>query len=62
MIKRVIKCEVENHGNNVKLVVEVNVDRGWISFFSDPEENYGDLENFRTVRHACRDLAKCDKE
>jgi hypothetical protein len=25
VIKRVNKCEVENYGNNVKLVVEINV-------------------------------------
>ena len=62
VIKRVIKCEVENYGNNIKLVVEVNVDRGWAFFFFDSEENYGDLEGIKTVRHACKDLSKCDKE
>ena len=61
IIKQVVKCEVENYGNNVKLVTEVNTERGWIFFFCDPEKNYGDLEGIRTVRHSCLDLAKCDK-
>ena len=34
--------------------------RGWAFFYSDPEENYPDLEGVRTVRHACRDLSNCD--
>ena len=45
----------------MKLVVEVKVERGWIFLFCDPEENYADFEGLRTVRHACQDLAKCDK-
>ena len=61
VIKRVIKCEVVNFGNNVQLVVEVKVKRGWIFFFGDPEENYADLEGVRTVRHSCKDLSNCDK-
>ena len=44
IVKRVIKCEVENYGNNVKLVTELNVKRGCIVFFCDPPENYGDLD------------------
>ena len=62
VIKRVIKCEVEKYGNNIKVVVEVNVNRVWAFFYFDSEENYGDLEGIRTVRHACKDLAKCVKE
>jgi hypothetical protein len=60
-IKRVIKCEVENFGNNVKLVTEVKMKRGWIFFFCDPEENYADLysDGIRTVRHSCKDLSIC---
>ena len=61
VISKVIKCEVENYGNNVKLVTEMKVKRGWIFFYADPEENYPDLEGVRTVRHACRDLSNCDK-
>ena len=61
VIKRVIKCEVVNFGNNVNLVVEVKVKRGWIFFFGDPEENYADLEGVRTIRHSCKDLGNCDK-
>ena len=55
VIKKVIKCDVVNYGNNVNLVVEVNVPRGWIFFFFDQEENYPDLKGVRTVRHSCRD-------
>ena len=36
VIERVIKCEVENYGNNVKLVVEMKGKRGWINYFFDP--------------------------
>ena len=57
------KCEVVNHGNNVnnvKLVVEMKGKRGWINFFFDPEENYGDFKGMRTLRHACKDLYNCD--
>ena len=61
VIKQVIKCEVVNYGNNVRLVTEVKVKRGWIFFFCDPEENYPDLEGVRTVRHECQDLSNCDK-
>ena len=61
VIKRVIKCEIVDYGNNVRLVTEVNVKRGWIFFFCDPETNYGDLEGIRTVRHSCQDLSNCDK-
>ena len=60
VIKRVLKCEVVNHGNNVKLVVEMKQERGWIFFF-DPEKNYKDLEGFRTLRHSCQDLSNCDR-
>ena len=51
--KKLVKCEVENYGNNVKLVTELNVKRGWIFFFCDPAENYGDLDGVSTVRHSC---------
>ena len=63
VIKKVIKCEIVNHGNNVRLVVEVNTRRGWIFFFCDPEANYKDLyeDCIRTVRHSCLDLSNCDK-
>ena len=44
VIEKVIKCEVVNYGNNVNLVVEVKVPRGWIFFFGDPEENYAGLK------------------
>ena len=27
IVKRVVKCEVENYGNNLKLVTEVNIKR-----------------------------------
>ena len=50
VINKVIKCEVENYGNNVKLVTEMKMKRGWAFFYSDPEENYPDLEGVRTVR------------
>jgi hypothetical protein len=59
VIERVIKCEVVNHGNNVKLVTEMKVERGWIFFYGDPEENYPDLEGIRSVRHSCQDLRYC---
>ena len=59
--KDVIKCEVVNFGNNVRLVSEMNMKKGWIFFFCDPEENYADLEGVRTVRHECQDLSNCDK-
>ena len=59
-IKRVIKCEIADHGNIIKLVTEVSVKRGWSFFFNDPPDNYGDLEGIRTVRHSCQDLGKCD--
>ena len=55
VIKRVIKCEIADYGNIIKLVTEVSVKRGWIFFFNDPPENYGDLEGIRTVRHSCQD-------
>ena len=63
VIKRVIKCEIVNHGNNVRLVVEVNIKRGWIFFFCDPEANYRDLyeDCIGTLRHSCLDLSNCDK-
>ena len=61
VIEKVIKCEVVNYGNNVNLVVEVKVPRGWIFFFGDPEENYPDFKGIRTVRHMCEDLGNCDK-
>ena len=61
VIQKVIKCEVVNYGNNVRLVTEVKVKRGWIFFFCDPEGNYADLEGVRTVRHECQDLCNCDK-
>jgi hypothetical protein len=61
VIKRVIKCEVENFGNNVKLVTEMKMKRGRIFFYCDPEENYADLyaDGIRTVRHTCKDLSNC---
>ena len=49
VIKEVIKCEVVNYGNNVRLVSEMKMKRGWIFFFCDPEENYADLKGVRTV-------------
>ena len=61
VIQKVLKCEVVNYGNNVRLVTEVKVKRGWIFFFCDPEGNYADLEGVRTVRHECQDLSNCDK-
>ena len=61
VIEKVIKCEVVNYGNNVNLVVEIKVPRGWIFFFGDPEENYPDLKGIRTLRHMCEDLRNCDK-
>ena len=61
VIERVIKCEVVNYGNNVKLVTEMKVERGWIFFYGDPEENYPDLEGIRSVRHSCQDLSNCDR-
>ena len=61
VIEKVIKCEVVNYGNNVNLVVEVKVPRGWIFFFCDPEENFPDLKGVRTLRHMCQDLGNCDK-
>ena len=61
VISEVIKCEVENYGNNVKLVTEMKMKRGWCFFYFDQEENYPDLEGVRTVRHACTDLSNCDK-
>ena len=61
VIQKVIKCEVVNYGNNVRLVTEVKVKRGWIFFFCDPEGNYADLEGARTIRHECKDLSNCDK-
>ena len=33
VIEQVIKCEVENYGNNVKLVTKMKMKRGWIFFF-----------------------------
>jgi hypothetical protein len=60
VIERVINCEVVNHGNNVKLVVEMKGKRGWIKFVFDPEENYGDFKGMKTLRHACKDLSNCD--
>jgi hypothetical protein len=59
IVNRVVKCEVENYGNNVKLVTEVKLKRGWSFFFNDPGENYGDLDGVRTVRHSCQDLSNC---
>ena len=35
VISKVINCEVENYGNNVKLVTEMKVKRGWIFFYFD---------------------------
>ena len=61
VIEKVIKCEVVNFGNNVNLITEVKVPRGWIFFFGYPEENYADLKGIRTVRHMFQDLGKCDK-
>ena len=60
VIQKAIKCGVENYGNNLKLVTEVKVKRGWIFFYGDPEANYLDLEEVRTLRHACKDLSNCD--
>ena len=61
VIKSIVRCKVENYGNNVKLVVEMNVKRGCSSFSAILKSNYGDLESLRTVRHSCNDLANCDK-
>ena len=61
VIRRVIKCEVVNYGNNVRLITEVKVKRGWIFFFGDPEANYADLEGVKTIMHSCKDLSNCDK-
>ena len=60
-IEKVISCDVVNHGNNVRLVAELKVKRGWIFFFADPEENYPDFykEAIRTIRHSCQDLSNC---
>jgi hypothetical protein len=60
VIKRVIKWELENYGNNVKLVTEMKVKRGWSFFFFDQEENYPDLKGVKTIRHAFKDLSNCD--
>ena len=59
VIEKVLKCEVANYGNNVKLVVQMKVKRGWSSFFFDREANYGDFEGIRSVRHECKDLSNC---
>ena len=61
VIKEVIRCEVVNFGNNVRMVTEMRMKRGWIFFFGDPEEIYADLKGVRTVRHECQDLSNCDK-
>ena len=60
VIREVIKCEVINFDNNVRLVSEMKKNRGWIFFFCDPKENYADLKGVRTVRYECQDLSKCD--
>ena len=59
-IEKVISCDVVNHGNNVRLIAEMKVKRGWC-FFSDPEKNYPDLykEAIRTLKHSCQDLSNC---
>ena len=49
VIERVVKCEVVDYGNNVRLVTELKVKRGWIFFFADPESNYRDLEGVKTI-------------
>ena len=61
VIGRVINCDIVNHGNNVRLVAELKVKRGWIFFFADPEENYPDFykEAIRTIRHSCQNLSNC---
>ena len=59
VIERVISCEVVNYGNNVRLVTEMKVKRGWIFFYCDPESHYGDLEGIKTLRHSCQDLSNC---
>ena len=61
VIKEVIKCEVINFGNSVRLVSEMKKNRGWIFFFCDLEANYADLKGVRTVRHECKDLSNCDR-
>ena len=38
VIGRVISCDVVNHDNNLRLVAELKVERGWIFFFADPAE------------------------
>ena len=59
VVKKVLKCEVVDYGNNVRLVCEMNMKRGWIFFFFDQEANYPDLEGVKTIRHSCRDLSNC---
>ena len=47
VIRRVMKCELVNYGNIVRLITEVKVKRGWIFFYGDPETNYPDLEGVK---------------
>ena len=53
VIKRVIKCEAENYGNNVRLVVEVNVERGQI--YSSSVTLKRTMLTLKSSEHACQD-------
>ena len=60
IIERIVTCKIENAGRNVRLETIVRRQR-WINFFSEPDENYGDLPGVKRVVHDCRDLANCDR-
>ena len=59
VIEKVLGCELENFGRNLRLVTLVNFRNGWTGYLSDKETNFCDLKGIRRMLHDCKDLYNC---
>ena len=59
VIDKVLRCDIENFGWNLRLVTLVKCRNSWTGYFSDKETNFGDLNGNRRMLHGCKDLYNC---
>ena len=60
VIEKVLRCDIENFGRNLRLVTLVKFRNGWTGYFSDKETNFSDLKGIRRMLlHGCKDLYNC---